>query len=95
MYYIKMDSNITDEHKIIIYYEQILEYKLSIIRSFIWIIIYIICIRITDDEISYNIFSILLIGEVIMICLSIYKLYQAKYKKIKAENSIKNSNNKK
>jgi hypothetical protein len=27
MYYIKMDSNITDEHKIIIYYEQIEQAK--------------------------------------------------------------------
>lgn len=85
-----MNSNITDEHKIIIYYEQIAEYKLSIIRSIIWIIIYIICLKITDDNISYNIFGILLIGEVIMVCLSIYKLYQATYKKRKAELRINN-----
>ena len=93
-----MDSNITDEHKIIIYYEQIEEYKLSILRSIIWIIIYIICIKISNDTISYNIFSILLIGEIIMIFISLYNLCKAKNKKSKAENriknSIKNSNNK-
>ena len=84
-----MDSNITDEHKIIIYYEQIEEYKLSILRSVIWIIIYIICIKISNDTISYNIFSILLIGEIIMIFISLYNLYKAKNKKSKAENRIK------
>jgi hypothetical protein len=91
MYYIKMDSNITDEHKIIIYYEQIEEYKLSILRSIIWIIIYIICLRIANDNVSYKIFLILLIGEGIMILLSRYKLCQATDKKIKAESRIKNS----
>ena len=93
-----MDSNITDEHKIIIYYEQIEEYKLSILRSVIWIIIYIICIKISNDTISYNIFSILIIGEIIMILISLYNLCKAKKKKLEAENriknSIKNSNNK-
>ena len=93
-----MDSNITDEHKIIIYYEQIEEYKLYILRSVIWIIIYIICIKISNDTISYNIFSILIIGEIIMILISLYNLCKAKKKKSKAENriknSIKNSNNK-
>lgn len=84
-----MDSNITDEHKIIIYYEQIEEYKLSILRSIIWIIIYIICIKISNDTISYNIFSILLIGEIIMILISLYNLSKAKNKKSKAENRIK------
>lgn len=84
-----MDSNITDEHKIIIYYEQIEEYKLSILRSIIWIIIYIICIKISNDTISYNIFSILLIGEIIMILISLYNLCKAKNKKSKAENRIK------
>lgn len=84
-----MDLNITDEHKIIIYYEQIEEYKLSILRSIIWIIIYIICLRITNDTISYNIFSILLIGEIIMILISLYNLCKAKNKKSKAENRIK------
>ena len=84
-----MDSNITDEHKIIIYYEQIEEYKLSILRSIIWIIIYIICIKISNDTISYNIFSILLIGEIIMIFISLYNLCKAKNKKSKAENRIK------
>jgi len=91
MYYIKMDSNITDEHKIIIYYEQIEEYKLSILRSIIWIIIYIICLRIANDNVSYKIFLILLIGEIIMILLSIYKLCQATDKKSEAENRIKNN----
>lgn len=84
-----MDSNITDEHKIIIYYEQIEEYKLSILRSIIWIIIYFICLRITNDTISYNIFSILIIGEIIMILISLYNLCKAKNKKSKAELRIK------
>ena len=84
-----MDSNITDEHKIIIYYEQIEEYKLSILRSIIWIIIYIICIKISNDTISYNIFSIFIIGEIIMIFISLYNLYKAKNKKSKAELRIK------
>lgn len=79
-----MDSNITDEHKIIIYYEQIEEYKLSILRSIIWIIIYIICIKISNDTISYNIFSILLIGEIIMILISLYNLCKAKKKNSKS-----------
>ena len=89
----EINSNISDEHKIIIYYEQIEEYKLYITRSIIWIFIYIICIRLTNDYISYQIFSILLIGEVIMIFISIYKKYQAKSKKLKAESRIESSKN--
>ena len=87
-----MDSNITDEHKIIIYYEQISEYKISILRSIIWIIIYIICLQITDDDISYKIFSILLIGELIMVFISFYNKYKAKNKKLEAELRIKKIN---
>ncbi len=87
-----MDSNITDEHKIIIYYEQISEYKISILRSIIWIIIYIICLRLTDDDISYKIFSILLVGELIMIFISFYNKYKATHKKSKAESRIKKLN---
>lgn len=87
-----MDSNITDEHKIIIYYEQIAEYKLSILRSIIWIIIYIICLQLTNDKISVQIFSILLIGELIMVSISIYNKYKAKNKKSAAESRIKKRN---
>jgi Sec-independent protein secretion pathway component TatC len=87
-----MDSNITDEYKIIIYYEKIAEYKLSILRSIIWIIIYIICLQITNNKISSQIFSILLMGEFIMISISIYNKYKAKNKKSEAESRIKKRN---
>ena len=88
-----MDSNITDEHKIIIYYEQIVEYKLSILRSAIWIIIYIICLLLTsNDQISQKIFSILLIGELIMLIISVYNKYKVQNKKLMAELRIKNRN---
>ena len=71
---------------------QIEEYKLSILRSMVWIIIYIICLRLTNDNISYQIFSILLIGELIMIFISIYNKYKAQNKKLKAEVRIKKRN---